>query len=76
MRHTAKLCFPVVLMHFRENLLKNSLFNQKIDSLRKKLINTLKIFFLNKLENLQIERKIWISCKQPFLYKAVKWDKY
>ena len=32
--------------------------------------------FLNKLEKGKIQRKMWISCKQPFLYKAVKLDKY
>ena len=35
-----------------------------------------KIVFLNKFEKGQIQRKIWIFCKQTFLYKAVKRDKY
>ena len=35
--HTAKLCFSVVCKHFGGNLLKNSLFSQKSDYLRKKL---------------------------------------
>ena len=28
--HAAKLCFPVVLKHFRANLLKTCLFSQKL----------------------------------------------
>ncbi len=31
--HTAKLCFSVVLKHFRANSLKNSIFSPKIDNL-------------------------------------------
>ena len=38
--HTAKLCFSVVLKNFWGNSLKTSLFSPKIDSLRKKFINT------------------------------------
>ena len=33
-----------------------------------------KCVFLNKFEKGQIQRKIWICCKQPFLFKAVKRD--
>ena len=43
--HTAKLCFPVVLKHFRANSLKNSLFSQKSDYLRKEHRNTQKVCF-------------------------------
>ena len=35
-----------------------------------------KFVFLNKFEKGQTKRKIWICCKQPFLFKAVKGDKY
>ena len=35
-----------------------------------------KITFLNKFEKEKIKQKIWISCKQPFLFKPVKGDKY
>ena len=35
-----------------------------------------KFVFLNKLEKGQIQRKIWICCKQLFYYKPVKGDKY
>ena len=35
-----------------------------------------KLVFLNKFEMGKIHRIIWISCKQPFLYQAVKLDKY
>ena len=35
-----------------------------------------KIFFFNKFEKEQIQSKIRICCKQPFLFKAVKLDKY
>ena len=34
-----------------------------------------KFVFLNKFEKGN-QTKIWISCIQPFLYKAVKPDKY
>ncbi len=35
-----------------------------------------KFVFLNKFEKGQIQKKIWIFCKQPFLFKAVKRIKY
>ena len=35
-----------------------------------------KFVFLNKFEKELILKKIRICCKQPFLFKAVKWDKY
>ena len=35
-----------------------------------------KFVFLNKFKKVQILRKIRICSKQPFLYKAVKRDKY
>ena len=47
--HTAKLCFTVVLKHFRANSMKTSLFSQK-KYLRKKLRNNQRFFFLNKFE--------------------------
>ena len=41
-----------------------------------KLRNNQKVIFLNKFEKEQIQRKIRICCKQTFLFKAVKLDKY
>ncbi len=35
-----------------------------------------KFVFLNMFEKEKIQKKIWICCKQPFLFKAIKWDKY
>ena len=35
-----------------------------------------KFIFLNKFENEQIQRKIRICFYQPFLFKALKLDKY
>ena len=32
--------------------------------------------FLNQFKKKQIHKKIMICCKQPFLFKAVKLDKY
>ncbi len=72
--YTAKLCFLVVLKRVLGNSLKTSLFSQKSDSEKSSEILG-KFVFLNMLENGQIQRKIWISCKQLFLYKAVKQDK-
>ncbi len=43
--HTAKLCFSVVLKHFRANTLKTSLFSPKSDYLRKVHRNTQKVCF-------------------------------
>ena len=42
--------------------MKTSLFSQKSDYLRKKLINTQNLFFYN-FEMVKIQRKIWIWCK-------------
>ncbi len=70
--HTAKLCFAVVLKRFGVNSLKTSLFSQKMTLSERSSEILGKFLFLNKLEKGQIQRKIWISCKQPFLYKAVK----
>ena len=67
----AFFCFEV----FWGNSLKASLFSQKRDYLRSSEIIR-KFFFLNKFEKGQILRKIWICCKQHFLFKVVKWDNY
>ena len=45
MPHTAKLCFTVVLKHFRGNSQRTSLFRPKSDSLRKENRNTHKVCF-------------------------------
>ena len=73
--HTDKLCFPVGSKYFPANSQKNSLFNQNWRS-QKEAQNKFEIFFLNSLEKGQIQRKIRIFWKQPFLFKARKMDKY
>ena len=73
--HTAKLCFSVVLKHFCGNSLKTSLFSQKVTISERSSEIVRKFAFLNKIEKGQIQRKIWICCKQ-FLFKALKRDKY
>ena len=45
LEQTAILCFPVVLKHFRADSLKNSLFSQIYDYLRKLHGNTQKVCF-------------------------------
>ncbi len=73
---TAKLCFSVVLKNFWGNSLKTSLFNQKL-TISERISEILRmITFLNKFEKEKIQRKIWISCTQVSLFKAVKWDIY
>ena len=63
--HRAKLCFPVVLKHFRANSLKTSLFCQKITILERSTEILRELVFLNKFENGQTKRKIWI-CLNTF----------
>ncbi len=43
--HIAKLCFSVVLKHFRGNSQRTSLFSPKNDYLRKEHINSQKVVF-------------------------------
>ena len=70
--HRAKLCFSVVLKHFRGNSLIISLFWSKRDYLRKDHRNTQKVFFFfNKFEKGQIWGKFGFF-KQQFLIKPVK----
>ena len=71
-----KLYFSVVLKFFGGNSLKTSLCSQKSDYLRKEHWNTQKVCLLNKFEKEKIQMKIWICCKQHFLFKAVIQDKY
>ena len=59
-------CFSVVLKHFWDNSLKNSLFSPKSEYLRKHLRNTSKVCFSQQFEKGQIQRKIWISLNCPF----------
>ena len=66
----------MVLMHFRDNSLKTSLFSQNYDYLKKEHRNTHKVCFAkqvckgtNPVENLDL-------FKQLFLIKPVKVDKY
>ena len=61
---------------FLGNSLKNSLFSQKmtISEISSEILG--KFVFLNKFEKVQILSKVRICGKQPFLFKAVKGDKY
>ena len=54
--------------------MKTSLFNQKKKISQRSSEIIRKFVFLNKFEKEQIQRKIRICCKQPFLFKAVKLD--
>ncbi len=72
----AKLCFPVVLNHFRGISPKTSFFGQKKNISERSSEIIRKFVFLYKFEKEQIQRKIRIFCKQFFLFKAVKLDKY
>ena len=74
--HTAKPWFPVVLKHFRGNSLKIFHLGQKNYISERSSEIKRKFVFLNKCVKEQIQRKIRICCKQPFLFKAVKLDKY
>ena len=74
--YTAKLCFTVVLKHFRGNSQRTSLFSPNYDYLSKDTEILRKLVFLNKFENGKILRKIWICFKKLFLFKPVKWWKY
>ena len=74
--HTAKLCFSVVLKHFRGNSQRTSLFRPKSGYLRKEDRNTHKVCFSwhvwkweNPDENLDV-------FKELFLIKPLKGDKY
>ena len=55
---------------------KNSLLVKKLNLSERTSEILGKFVFFNKLEKGQIQRKIWISCNQPFLLKAVKLEKY
>ena len=61
--HTTKLCFSVVFKHFWENLLKTSLFSQKVAISERSTEILREFFFLNKFEKGKIQKKIWIWCK-------------
>ena len=65
-------CFEAFSLKFTEKFL----FNQKMTISESSMEKIRKFVFLNKFEKDQIQRKNWICCKQPFLFKAVKWDKY
>ena len=65
-------CFEVFLGKFTE---KFSFYSKKWLSQRSTEILR-KFVFLDKFEKEQIQRKIRICCKQPFLSKAVKLEKY
>ena len=65
-------CFEAFSVKFTEN----SLFSQKSDISERNTDILGKFVFLSKFEKEQIQRKIRICCKQPFLFKAVKQDKY
>ena len=68
--HTAKLCFSVVLMLFRGNSQRTSLFSPKmtISARRTKILR--KFVSLNMFENGQILRKIWICLNNSFWWNS------
>ena len=68
--------FSLVLKHFGRNSMKTSLFIQKSDISERSSEILRKLTFLYKFEREKTQRKIWIWCKQLFLFKAVKWDNY
>ena len=74
--YTAELCFSVVLKHFGGKSLKFSLFSQKMTISERRSEILRKFVFHNKFEKGQIQRQIWICCKQPFIFKSVKREKY
>ena len=53
--HTAKLCFSVVLKHFRGNSQRTSLFSQKKWISQKGALKYSEIFFLNLFERVNPE---------------------
>ena len=62
---TAKLCISLVLKHFWGNSQRSSLFSQKRLSEKSTEIFR-KFVFLNKFENGEIQRKIWICLTNVF----------
>ena len=74
--HRFKLCVCVFFLPFGGNSLKMSLFSQKMTISEKRSEILRRFVFLNKFEKGKIQRKIRICYKQPFLFKAVKLDKY
>ena len=74
--HTVKPWFCVVLKHFRGNSLKIFFLVKKKNISERSSEIIRKFVFLNKFEKEQIQRKIRICRKQPFLFNAVKLDKY
>ena len=70
--HTAKLCFPNCLKHFRENSLKSSPFSQKVTISEISSELHRKFVLLNNFEKNEIQRKIWILYKQMFFDQTRK----
>ena len=64
--HTAKLCFSVVLKHFRWNSQRTSLFIQKVDISERRTEILTKFVFLNMFENGKILKKIWMYLNSSF----------
>ncbi len=63
---TDKLCFSVVLKHFRGNSQRSYLFSPKMTISEKSTEILRKVVFLNKFEKGKILRKIWISFNNFF----------
>ena len=77
MSHTqlnyALLLFWNIFGEFQGKLLflvKNVTISERSTEILRKFV------FLSKFEKGQIQRKIWICCKQPFWFKAVKYEIY
>ena len=67
--HTSIQYLPVGLKYFRRNLLKTFFLLKKMDLSERSSEIVEKFVYLNKFEKGQIQRKIWISCEQPYFTK-------
>ncbi len=63
---TDKLCFSVVLKHFRGNSQRSSLFSPKMTISKTSTEIHSKFVFLKKFEKGKILRKMWISFNNFF----------
>ena len=72
--HTAKLCFSVVMKHFRGNSEVSSLFSKKMNISERWTEKLRKLVLLNMFEKRRILRKIWI-CLNNFFLQIIKMRK-
>ena len=64
--HTAKLCFSVVLKHFRGNSQRTFFLDQKLAISERRTEILTKFVFLNMFENGKILKKIWMYLNISF----------